>query len=273
MAVAGLPEPAREDKGSSVEFPLENKQFVVDEMDFDIIEDDGLSVVLAPLRASVLHSDFQVELGDRLEAIATDWRRINVIRDQHDALANAIEAHRRQVSVATNSNMIREAADVVIDLKSELFGLTNAGSTAALMEAMVRPEVEAEEIVTREGRLLVRLHVYRERDRVFSRRVREHFRSLSGGKLVCQACGCVPNDVYGPSGESSIETHHKVPIEQLQPDSVTRVGDMAVLCASCHRVVHSQKPCLTVEDVNEMVAARRRQPDAEGQRGEEGRRG
>ena len=42
-----------------------------------------------------------------------------------------------------------------------------------------------------------------------------------------------------------MEAHHKVPIEQLQPDSVTIVGDMAMLCASCHRVVHSEKPCLT----------------------------
>ena len=48
-----------------------------------------------------------------------------------------------------------------------------------------------------------------------------------------------------------MEAHHKVPIEQLQPDSVTIVGDMAMLCASCHRVVHSEKPCLTVGGVNE----------------------
>ena len=59
-----------------------------------------------------------------------------------------------------------------------------------------------------------------------------------------------------------MEAHHKVPIEQLQPDSVTIVGHMAMLCASCHRVVHSEKPCLTVGGVNELVVSHRPQPAA-----------
>ena len=37
MAVARLPEPAREDKAHVVVFPLENKSIVIDSMDFDII--------------------------------------------------------------------------------------------------------------------------------------------------------------------------------------------------------------------------------------------
>ncbi len=262
MAVAGLPEPAREDKGGPVRFPLENKQFVMDEMDFDIVEDDGMSVVLAPLRVSVLHSEFQVQLGDRLDAIARDWSEIDQIRGHDPKLAEAIEGHGLQIRSATNSNEIRKAADRMIRLKSKLFGQTNAGSATTLIEADAQPEVEAEEIVGKEGRLLVRLHIYRERDRTFVRRVRKHYRSLDGGRLVCHACGSVPVEVYGPSGESCIEAHHKVPIEQLQPDSVTLVRDMAMLCASCHRVVHSEKPCLTVERVNELVVSHRPQPAA-----------
>ena len=262
MAVAGLPEPAREDKGAPVQFPLENKQFVMDKMDFDIIEDDGMSVVLAPLRVSVLHSDFQVQLGDRLEAIAHDWREIDAIRGRDAKLADAIDAHGLQIRQAANSSEIRRSADRMIGLKSELFGQTNAGSATTLIEVDAKPEVEAEEISGKEGRLLVRLHVYRERDRTFVRRVRNHYRSVAGGRLVCHACGSVPIQVYGPSGERCMEAHHKVPIEQLQPDSVTLVGDMAMLCASCHRVVHSEKPCLTVEKVNELVVFHRPQPAA-----------
>ena len=262
MAVAGLPEPAREDKGGSVQFPLENKQFVMDEMDFDIVEDDGMSVVLAPLRVSVLHSEFQVQLGDRLEAIAIDWREIDAIRGHDPKLADAIDAHGLQIRQATNSSEIRKSADRMIRLKSKLFGQTNAGSATKLIEADAKTEVEAEEIAGKEGRLLVRLHVYRERDRTFVRRVRKHYRALAGGRLLCHACGSVPVEVYGPAGESCMEAHHKVPIEQLQPDSVTLVGHMAMLCASCHRVVHSEKPCLTVEKVNELVVCHRAQPGA-----------
>ena len=260
MAVAGLPEPAREDKGLSVQFPLENKQFVMDKMDFGIVEDDGKAVVLAPLRVSVLHSDFQVQLGDRLKAIARDWTETDQIRGHDPELAEAIDAHRLGIQKGVNSKEVRESADRMIQFKSNLFGQTNAGSATTLIEATTKTEVEAEEIVGKEGRLLVRLHVYRERDRTFARKVRRHYRSLAGGQLVCHACGSVPVQVYGPFGESCMEAHHKVPIEQLQPDSVTLVGDMAMLCASCHRVVHSKKPCLTVEKVNELVASRRQRP-------------
>ena len=260
MAVAGLPEPARSDKGSPIQFPLENKKFVMDEMDFDIVEDDGISVVLAPLRVSVLHSDFQMQLTDRLDAIARDWGEIDRIREHDPMLAQAIDLHGIEIKKGVNSREIRQAADRMISLKSKLFGQTNAGSATTLIDATAKPQVEAEEIVGKEGRLLVRMHVYRERDRKFAQMVRKHYRSQVGGWLVCHACDCVPVEVYGPAGDSCMEAHHKVPIEQLQPDSVTVVSDMAMLCASCHRVVHSEKPCLTVEQVNALVVTRRPQP-------------
>lgn len=116
--------------------------------------------------------------------------------------------------------------------------------------------VEEEEIVGQEGKLLTRLHVYKERDRGFVRQVREHYRRQGDGRLVCQACDRAPVETYGPVGESCMEAHHRVPIEQLQPDSVTRLEDMAMLCASCHRVVHSAKPCLEVDNVKELIKKR-----------------
>ena len=53
------------------------------------------------------------------------------------------------------------------------------------------------------------------------------FRSI--GSWSSGSPRCVPIEVYGPSGESCMEAHHKVPIEQLQPDSVTIVGDMCAI--------------------------------------------
>ncbi len=110
MAVAGLPEPGRQDKGYPVRFPLENKRFVIDEMNFDIVEDDGTTVVLAPLRVSVLHSNFQVRLGDRLKAIARDWREIDQIRGHDPKLADAIDTHHLQIRQGVNSHEVRKSA-------------------------------------------------------------------------------------------------------------------------------------------------------------------
>jgi predicted HNH restriction endonuclease len=71
---------------------------------------------------------------------------------------------------------------------------------------------------------------------------------------MCEACGVVPVDKYGDAGDRSMEAHHKVPIEELQPDSITLVGDMAMVCATCHRIIHSSKPCLTIGQVRALIA-------------------
>ena len=224
-------------------------------MVFDIIEDDGISIVLAPLRVSILHSHFQVQLGDRFRAIARDLGQVSRIRAHNVELAEAIEAHSVEIGKGINSTNIRKTADAMINLKSELFGQTNAGSALRLIEVMAKPEIEAENIWGREGRLLTRLHTYRERDRQLARRARTYYKRRSGGILTCEACGTAPTTVYGPRGEHCMEVHHKIPIEQLQPDSVIVVKDMAMVCASCHRIIHSKQPCLTISEMNELVAA------------------
>lgn len=254
MAVAALPEPARSDLHHGVTFPLENKSFVMDEMDFDVIEDDGLTIVLEPLRVSVLHTNFQVQLGDRFAALAGDIASASAIGKRHPALEKAIIAHRDAVSAAVNDIAIRHTADDLIRLKSTAFGFTNAGSALKLLEAEGQTPVEAEELSGKEGKLLTRIHVYRERDRAFAKRAKDHYRKASGGKLVCSCCDTVPVEIYGEErGERAIEAHHTVPIEELQPDSVTLVSEMAMVCATCHRIIHSRKPCLTISEVRALL--------------------
>ena len=257
MAVAGLPEPARQDKGSDVLFPLESKKFVMNEMSFSIIDDNGHDIVLAPVRVSVLRSDLVIDLNDRFESIARDWQGLDTIRNHNSELADAITAHKGRIDRKVNSHQIRRTANDMIAIKTDLFGHTNAASATTLIAVATKPEVEAEEISGKEGRLLTRLHVYRERDRIFAKKVRKHHEAATGGRLVCHACSSVPATLYGPRGNFAIEAHHKVPIEQLQPDSITLIRDMAMLCANCHRVVHSQRPCLTVEAVAKMVERHR----------------
>jgi len=255
MAVAAMPEPARSDLLHSVQFPLENKAFVMDQMDFDVVEDDGITVVLSPLRVSILHSGFQVQLDDRLRAIAEDIANVATIRAKSPELADAVEAHAAEIAKGINSGAIRKTADKLIEVKSKLFGQTNAGSALTLVEADAKPEVEAEEISGKEGRILTRLHVYKERDRKFAKQVKDYYRHMNGGKLACVACGTVPVDLYGEAGDRSMEAHHKVPIEELQPDSITPVTEMAMVCATCHRVIHSVKPCMTIDQVKALLLA------------------
>lgn len=250
MAVARLPEPAREDTLHEVAFPLRNKSFVMDSMDFDIIEDDGITATLAPLRVSIRNSDYKIELQDRFNAIATDLQNLIKISKKHPELAAAIKVHGDEVQKAVNSTTIRKAADDINEIQTKIFGLTNAASATAVEEISSSPPADIEDdIVGVEGRLLVRMHVYKERDRAFAARAKKYYRDKNNGKLTCEACGLDPIALYGIDGERCIEAHHKVPIEELQPDSITRVEEMAMVCASCHRIIHTRKPCLPVKDV------------------------
>ena len=250
MAVARLPEPARENDHHAVAFPLRNKSYVMDSMDFDIVEDDGITATLAPLRVSIMNSNFQIELRDRFEAISVDMRNIDAIKMKHPLLSDAVNAHGIEIMKAVNSIEIRRAADRINEIQAEIYGMTNAGSIVTLENAASKPKTDLEDdIVGIEGRLLIRIHAYKERDRAFAARAKKYYRDKNGGWLKCEACGLKPIDLYGPDGERCIEAHHKIPIEELQPDSITRVDEMAMVCASCHRIIHSTKPCLPVSQV------------------------
>ena len=205
MAIARLPEPAREDIAGNVAFPLRNKSFVMDEMAFDIIEEDDDTALLAPLRVSIRHAEYQVDLQDRLAAIELDRANLPAIRARHPEYADAIERHLDLVVAGVNTAAIRRAADRVNAIQEGLFGFTNAGSATRLEEAdALAPVEEEQEITGREGRILTRIHVYKERDRAFSRRAKDHYRRLSGGRLLCEACGLDPVTIYGPDGERAI---------------------------------------------------------------------
>jgi predicted HNH restriction endonuclease len=250
VAVARVPEPRREDITHEAIFPLENKNYVLDEMDFDIIDDDGDRVILAPLRMKIRNSTFAIDLEDRLRAIARDLANVQTLAARYAPLAAAITAHANEVKKGINSKAIRGWADRVIKLQEQAFGPSNFGSITSLVQATAKQLSETEEdFYGTEGKTLTRVHAYKERDRKLVKVAKNHYRSIWGGALKCESCGLMPKDLYGEHGESCIEAHHKTPIAELLPDSVTAVSDLAMLCASCHRIVHSAKPILDIGDV------------------------
>ena len=54
---------------------------------------------------------------------------------------------------------------------------------------------------------------------------------------------------FGDRGRSIIERHHIRPLRTLIDGDKTRVDDLALVCANCHRPIHGGRPWLTLEDL------------------------
>jgi len=111
---------------------------------------------------------------------------------------------------------------------------------------------EEEELEFAEGAILYRTHLSRERNSELVRKAKERAKARSG-RLICDVCGFDFHAVYGEVGEGYIECHHTVPVSDLMPGHKTRLEDIALLCANCHRMVHRRRPWLRMEELRDLL--------------------
>jgi 5-methylcytosine-specific restriction enzyme A len=79
------------------------------------------------------------------------------------------------------------------------------------------------------------------RNSVIARRAKE----IQG--YQCQVCGYQPPEELGNSGRRCIEAHHLTPFQDLdeRPRHLDPERDFAIVCANCHRLLHSEYPPLS----------------------------
>ena len=90
-----------------------------------------------------------------------------------------------------------------------------------------------------EGREKVRIHLTRERDSSIVRAKKlTVWNTLK--KLACEVCAFDFAKQYGVHGEKYIECHHRTPLRDADRGQGrrTRLEDLALVCANCHRMLH-----------------------------------
>lgn len=107
---------------------------------------------------------------------------------------------------------------------------------------------EGEASEAREGRILSRIHTYKERDKKITARKKASILKAHG-RLACECCSFDFEARYGERGAGFIEVHHTKPVIDLAPGSMTRIEDLVLLCANCHRMIHAKKPWLSVAEL------------------------
>lgn len=139
------------------------------------------------------------------------------------------------------ANEPTKLAAVVIAIREAIEGQT---ATPSELEGGDEPDIEEAE----EGKVLTRLHRFRERNRSLVKAKKQEVLKKHG-RLRCEACSFDFAEAYGPAGEGVIDVHHTRPVHTLKPGEKTKLSELVLLCANCHRMVHSSRKWLTVEQV------------------------
>ena len=102
-----------------------------------------------------------------------------------------------------------------------------------------------------EGRLLTRIHRFRERDPSLVKRKKERVLAELGS-LSCEICNFNFGDTYKRHGEGFIECHHTKPLSELAVGGTTNLAELALVCSNCHRMIHRKRPWLSMENLKEL---------------------
>ena len=112
-----------------------------------------------------------------------------------------------------------------------------------------RIDVDIHDFTATEGNRRLVLHLQRERNQTVVRKKKKYAASLD-----CEVCGFSFGRAYGSAASEYCEVHHLLPLSDIEHSTQTRIEDLAILCANCHRVVHLHNPPHTLNQVRRMLA-------------------
>jgi len=105
------------------------------------------------------------------------------------------------------------------------------------------------EMSFKEGKVQLRLHLTKERNRSLVIRAKETWNREQNGRVRCSICSFSFTETYGEVGEGFIEAHHTQPISELAPDTTINMDDLVPVCSNCHSMLHRHRPWITAEQL------------------------
>jgi 5-methylcytosine-specific restriction enzyme A len=121
------------------------------------------------------------------------------------------------------------------------------------------PEGNESEPEFLEGRLITELHRRRERDARLRQRLLAARRR--NGILTCEMCSTSSTSDRSELEDAIFEAHHVVLLSRLG-EHTTRLKDVALLCANCHRLLHRaisvEKRWLSIDEASALCGVLRR---------------
>lgn len=71
----------------------------------------------------------------------------------------------------------------------------------------------------------------------------------------CVVCGFNFEKIYGTLGTKYIEVHHLKQLADIAQDyEINPIEDLRSVCANCHRMLHKQRPPLSIEELKMLIS-------------------
>lgn len=106
--------------------------------------------------------------------------------------------------------------------------------TVAYGSVGLPPDVEMSEI---EGNPKFVTHLKRERSPKLVKAKLAEVEKMHG-RVICECCGFDAKLVFPGLTSFIVEVHHRIPLSDCDTIIETKLGDLSVLCPTCHRAIH-----------------------------------
>ena len=116
----------------------------------------------------------------------------------------------------------------------------------------IQIEEDDKSLSVREGKVIYKLHKLRERDSKINKKKKDRY-FQENGKLDCEVCGFDFYETYGDLGKGFIEAHHRVPLSEIDGETITKLDDLALVCPNCHKMLHKGIDTLSVKDLKRII--------------------
>jgi 5-methylcytosine-specific restriction protein A len=148
--------------------------------------------------------------------------------------------------------------DIKLDISEilETYEITDSGVSIVVNKGKISKlsefNVAEDDEEFPEGKELTRLHKQKERNpKVVQKKKNQVLHS--NGKLACEVCGFDFAKFYGKLGYGFAECHHTIPVSKLFDGQKTKLSDLTIVCANCHRMLHRAKPLISTIELRAII--------------------
>lgn len=157
--------------------------------------------------------------------------------------------------MSAHSKLDKEVFDEFVNDRDRLHAITTRIRSVLTNEPLRKTLLKVDDdddplsgLLLEEGEVLYRLHKYRERNPKLVAAKKKAVLKATGA-LACEVCTFDFARTYGSLGKGFIECHHTKPLSEYESAALTKLDDLAVVCANCHRMLHKQPGMLTVGEL------------------------